>query len=611
MALTLTQAKTLTPEQQRRVLELSKAWSKEQAIWLAEKLYNLNQQAIQQTTPAKTVAPTTTIQPATKIATAPIKPVTQAPAPIKPVTQAPTPIKPVTQAPTPATPKPTYNIKDFNPQQIQNMKDMKAQWKSDDEVRVVADRYLAIKKTPSLASTPSSISKQTTAPTMTASVMVPIQWTKFLIDKKRWEEIAKNVMEWIKNDPNLTSTRENFNAAYWYAQKPKEEQELLNRIWNIKVQPIVDKRNADIQKKAYEQLTSPETLTKTPEEIAKIEQSQLQAQNLKETAEQTRKLDEWLKIIQQNSDALNTLYGFDKDGAIDMNNKNSLAYNLQDYSNKYRAEKEKIFADFKSSQLNQIQGNMRASLASRWISPDNVSPEVLLSLSGSIGIEWLNNINKAREESVNNILAEEQNTMAKINALKEQGIINKNQARTAEEVLRSQVNDARTAIDRQWRSDLLWVAKWEVARKEAQKWDVVNAVTKFGESLWLSGASIWVLSSYLSWFSSPEIAVKQMVADLNNPNSELLKSVLAEEWKRKLWAEAEMALKLKLAEIAKWPWWYKPDAATSREVGSALWIPPANVTAEDSARYYTDPNLTQWVRSQKWLGEIPKTTQWK
>jgi len=158
---------------------------------------------------------------------------------------------------------------------------------------------------------------------------------------------------------------------------------------------------------------------------------------------------------------------------------------------------------------------------------------------------------------------------------------------------------------------LLWVAKWEVARKEAQKWDVVNAVTKFGESLWLSGASIWVLSSYLSWFSSPEIAVKQMVADLNNPNSELLKSVLAEEWKRKLWAEAEMALKLKLAEIAKWPWWYKPDAATSREVGSALWIPPANVTAEDSARYYTDPNLTQWVRSQKWLGEIPKTTQWK
>jgi len=87
----------------------------------------LNQQAIQQTTPAKTVAPTTTIQPATKIATAPIKPVTQAPAPIKPVTQAPTPIKPVTQAPTPATPKPTYNIKDFNPQQIQNMKDMKAQ----------------------------------------------------------------------------------------------------------------------------------------------------------------------------------------------------------------------------------------------------------------------------------------------------------------------------------------------------------------------------------------------------------------------------------------------------------------------------------------------------
>jgi len=56
---------------------------------------------------------------------------------------------------------------------------------------------------------------------------------------------------------------------------------------------------------------------------------------------------------------------------------------------------------------------------------------------------------------VNNILAEEQNTMAKINALKEQGIINKNQARTAEEVLRSQVNDARTAIDRQWRSDLL------------------------------------------------------------------------------------------------------------------------------------------------------------
>lgn len=59
------------------------------------------------------------------------------------------------------------------------MKDMKAQGKSDDEVRAVADRYLAIKKTPSIASAkPTQVATPpvTTTPKPTEpSKMVSIQ----------------------------------------------------------------------------------------------------------------------------------------------------------------------------------------------------------------------------------------------------------------------------------------------------------------------------------------------------------------------------------------------------------------------------------------------------
>jgi len=645
MALTLTQARTLTPEQQKRVLELNKAWSKEQAIWLAEKLYNLNQQTQTiSTTPAKTVAPTTTVKPAIQTVTSPIttqtptipttpaktivptttiKPATQIVAtPVKPVTPtitpiAPAPVKSITTAPTTASAptKATYNIKDFNAQQIQNMKDMKAQGKSDDEVRAVADRYLAIKKTPSIASAkPTQVATPpvTTTPKPTEpSKMVSIQWTNFLIDKKRWEEIAKNVMEGVKYDPKITSTRESYNAAFWYNQKPKEEQELLNRIWTIKIQPEIDKRNADIQTKAYWQLTSEETLKQTPDKLAEIEQDQLHAQNLKDTEENDRKIKEWERIINENSKALNTLYGFNDDGSIDTNNKNSLAYKTQAFFDRYKAEKDKVFAEFKSSQLNQIQGNMRASLASRWISPDNVSPEVLLALSWNIGIAWLDNINKAREASINNILAEEQNTLTKLNALYENNVINKNQAKTAIEVLRSQTKDARNAIDRQWRSDLLWVAKWEVARKEWQKWEVVNAVTKFGEALWLSGTSMEALSTYLSWFTSPTEAIKQMIIDLKNPESNLVKQIGIQEAKRTAAAVAEAQLKLDIANINKQKTekdtGYTPWRDTYEAVATAFWLDPKQVTDADIARFYKDPALVKAFRAKNYLPEA----QWQ
>jgi hypothetical protein len=60
----------------------------------------------------------------------------------------------------------------------------------------------------------------------------------------------------------------------------------------MKIQPKVDNTNADIRRRAYENLSDPALMNKTPEELAAIKQLELQDQNNREYEENDRKRKE-------------------------------------------------------------------------------------------------------------------------------------------------------------------------------------------------------------------------------------------------------------------------------------------------------------------------------
>lgn len=105
-------------------------------------------------------------------------------------------------------------------------------------------------------------------------------------------------------------------------------------------------------------------------------------------------------------------------------------------------------------------------------------------------------------------------------------------------------------IDKQVKSDILGVATTEVERKQTQADNVLNAVTKFGAQLGLSGTGMQAISNYLSAFKNPKDAIAGMLADLKNPNSSLYKEVGKVEAMRIAAASAELALKKLTAEAA-------------------------------------------------------------
>ncbi len=265
--------------------------------------------------------------------------------------------------------------------------------------------------------------------------------------------------------------------------------------------------------------------SQTAEQLAKTKQDALIAQKDQEIKDAQDKLTKWLAVISANSAALGSLYGIKPDGSIDQSNPNGLAFKLNAQLDNFRTEKNNLLSGQESAQLNQAQWTMRSLLASRWYTSSNVPPEVLIWLSGQVGIDTLSNIGKIRTDTVNAILQEEKNTNAQISAMQEKGVIDANQARTASETLRSQVEDLKNNIDKQFKSDVLGVATAEVARKQTQKESTLNAVTKLGSSLGLQWSQMAAVTSYLSGFSDPNQAVDQMFKDLSNPNSALAKQV--------------------------------------------------------------------------------------
>lgn len=291
-------------------------------------------------------------------------------------------------------------------------------------------------------------------------------------------------------------------------------------------------------------MESASLLKQTPEQLAETKRKSLVEEKGKDLSAAQNKLSEGLAVIKSNSEAVRKLYGVDENGNVDMTNTNSLAFKIQSSLDNFKREKTKLLADQESSMLNQVSGVMRQNLASRGVDARNVSPELLNSLSGELGIKAFDGIAKLRESTVNSILGEEQNTLAKISELREKGLTSANDAKIASETLRTTVEETIRSINKQFVNDVIGVAEKETERKETKGADLVNAVTKFGTSLGLSGTGLASINSYLSKFTNPTLAINSMLSDLTNKNSELYKAVGAVEAAKLASAKAEYELKL-------------------------------------------------------------------
>jgi len=373
------------------------------------------------------------------------------------------------------------------------------------------------------------------------------------------DTIADEELTTEEDTPKIKASEENIEALKKLRLSWKTDEVLLKR--------VEDKFGKDSEQykklKAFmsanpladsTEWVDSDLLDSTKEELDESQINALEAakdENIAQTAEDFINAAE---VISANNEELQSFY---KDMAVE----------LKQFIEDNRARRVKASERAKDSELNKVVGQIRATLARRWVEIGNIPPEQLIAMSGELWAEAMRKINEATTEMEDSVAELTQRKTAEINKLVEQGLIKQGEADASIEQMRELKNKMIADIKSNFVSNTFKITQASVADADQNRAQALNTVSTFVTQLGISGAAQGVMEDYLDSADSVE-ALENMITDLNDTNSRLFKAVddaakaaqLAAEFKAKI--EIMKATKNTSSGSNSW-------AGTTRKIGEA------------------------------------------
>lgn len=259
-----------------------------------------------------------------------------------------------------------------------------------------------------------------------------------------------------------------------------------------------------------------------------------------------------LKVLQDTNANIRALYGIDEKGNIDPKNTTSLAFTQKAALADYKKTKEDLLSGYTGTRLNNVKAQMFQMLAQRNVTDVNkVSPELLLQLSGEVGAAAMNDIYQAKEKTVNDIEARKKEVQAKLDQLRENGLIKNNEFAVASETLRASTEKLKQSVEKQFSNDVFGLIDLKNTKAEARGTDVLNTIQRFAAQVGITGKGLSALNDYVGRYKNSADALTAMISDLSNPNSNLYKGIDTAEKRAAIQAALTQQQKLELAQAQK------------------------------------------------------------
>lgn len=385
------------------------------------------------------------------------------------------------------------------------------------------------------------------------------------IDPETWETIAKKDTE-----KKIKTNEKNLKALKKLRLSDQTDTDLLKRIEGRfgKDSPEYRKLKAFMKENPLADSTEwvdSELLEKSKEELDKAQIDSLEAardENIANTAENFIK---WSEVIAGNNEELQTFY-------------KNMATELKTFIEENKKRRQKALQRTKDSELNRVVGQIRATLARRWVRIGNIPPEQLIAMSGELWAEAMRRIDAATTEMENAVAELTERKTAEINKLMEQWLIKQGEADASIEQMRQLKNKMIADIKANFVANTFKITQAAIADADKNKAETLNTISTFVTQLGISWAAQWVMENYLDAADSIE-ALENMIRDLNDTNSELFKAVddaakaaqLSAEFKAKI----ELMKATKSSSSSSWSTTRKIGEATMRAL-LAEWVPNAS-----------------------------------
>lgn len=397
------------------------------------------------------------------------------------------------------------------------------------------------------------------------------------VEKSRVEALNKKRAEWI-SDENIL----------WYTEKQfwKESEQYKKMSTFLGKNPLktgTEWLNKDILLKKKEELAV-ESLTR--EEEKKNSDINMVAKNSIES----------IKVLTNNNEALQGFYA-------------KMSTDLQDFIKKSEVTKRESLERTKTTELNRVVWQVRANLARRGINIANVSPEQLIAMSWEIWGKALENINEAITKAEDEIIALTEEKTKEINVYVEKGIIKQGEADSSIEQIRQLKEKMIADVNATYITNAFKVAYANIADQDTKNAEVLNTVSKFVQSLWITGKAQGIMEEYINATDSVQ-ALQAMIEDLNNEDSRLYKAVADIEKAAQLAAEFEAKIAvMKASKSSEWSTKTK-DSALWAVVMGQLTSYPEFANARTWGDYYTirDALWERWNVVQQAVFQLPVDT---
>lgn len=293
-------------------------------------------------------------------------------------------------------------------------------------------------------------------------------------------------------------------------------------------------------------------LNANEESLQAAKYDQLLKMKNKDILNAQREYNKGLKVLKNTNANIRALYGIDDKGNIDPSNTTSLAFTQKVALQDYEKTKKDLLDGYTGTRLNNVKAQMFQMLAQRNVTDVNkVSPELLLQLSGEVGAAAMNDIYQAKEKTVNDIEARKKEVQAKLDQLRENGLIKNNEFAVASETLRASTEKLKQSVEKQFSNDVFTLIDLKSTKAEARGADVMNTIQRFAAQVGITGKGLSALNDYVGRYKNSSDALTAMITDLSNPNSNIYKGIETAEKRAAITNALTQQQKLELAQAQK------------------------------------------------------------
>ena len=256
---------------------------------------------------------------------------------------------------------------------------------------------------------------------------------------------------------------------------------------------------------------------------------------------------------------------------------NSMISDHQNALTTFENDQNALVSQYEGNRLNQVQGDLRRVLLERGVDISKVTPEQLIALSGSVGVNAFNDISAAKEKAKASVETARQNALAKISQLKANNVLNASQYNTAVADINSKSATANNNLDLKFAELKFGVATNKEATQKADALTTSTNILSTAQALGVTGTQMGLVQSFIANAkntSTPE-ALSRFLAELQNQNSPLYTTLKSNEAASAKKAQFDAALKQYEAETDR----IKADASMTsanrpRSSGSTTVVVP-------------------------------------